>query len=88
MNISVHNRSSRTTNSLEAYNGVLGRKIGKKGHFFKFMEEIQDQEYSKRIDFDNLIKSGGASAASKRTRVCLILFFFIAFSHCVLFSMQ
>lgn len=55
-NISVHGKASRTTNALEAYNGVLGRKIDKKGHFFKFMEEIQDQEFRKRSDFANLVR--------------------------------
>lgn len=50
------------------------------------MEEIQDQEYQKRLDFDNLIISGGASASGKRTRVCSIWdVFFFALSNCFLF---
>lgn len=69
LNICVHDRSSRTTNALEAYNGHLSRQIQKKGHFFKFLEEIKEQEFRKSVDFANLIQSGAQSAGTKRIRV-------------------
>lgn len=38
--ISVYKLPNRTNNSLEAFNGVLGKKLQKHGHFFKFVATL------------------------------------------------
>lgn len=50
-NICVFNTFTRTTGALEAYNGALGHKIIKRGHFFKFVKVLLDEEFSKCRDF-------------------------------------
>lgn len=55
-NISVFNKWTRTTGALEAYNGVLGRKIVGKSHFFKFVKVLLDEEYRKCRDFHSLLR--------------------------------
>lgn len=59
----------RTTSTLEAYNGVLGKRIMPKGNFFKFVKALQEEEESKNREFALLIESGGVSAAKKKTKV-------------------
>lgn len=54
--ISVFNQWTRTTGALEAYNGVLGRKIVGKSHFFKFVKALLDEEYRKCRDFHSLLR--------------------------------
>lgn len=76
-NITVHGLTSRTTNALEAYNGVLGRKIKKKGNFYAFVEEIQEEEFAKRVGFDSTIKSGGRATMLTRTRVNLHIIYIL-----------
>lgn len=47
---------TRTTGALEAYNGVLGRKIVGKSHFLKFVKVLLDEEYRKCRDFHSLLR--------------------------------
>lgn len=47
---------TRTTGALEAYNGVLGRKIVGKSHFFKFVKVLLDEEFRKCRDFHSLLR--------------------------------
>lgn len=54
--ISVFNLWTRTTGALEAYNGSLGRKIIKRGHFFKFVRVLLDEEFKKSRSFDSLLQ--------------------------------
>lgn len=56
---SLFKLTTRTTSALEAYNGVLGRLIQKRGNFFKFVEVLRDEEYEKSKNFSTLIESGG-----------------------------
>ncbi|KAL7726716.1 hypothetical protein ACLKA6_012793 [Drosophila palustris] len=65
-NITVFKRTTRTTGSLEAQNGVLGKRLMKHGNFFKFVSYLLTYEYTKSREFDLLIKSGGATAPSKK----------------------
>lgn len=85
MNISVYDRIARTTNALEAYNGALGKKMDKKGHFFTFVSFLQHEEYQKSYEFGELIKSGGRSELGrKRKRVRILsLFNFIESFHLI-----
>lgn len=54
--ISVFKLYTRTTGALEAYNGSLGRKIISKGHFFKFVKVLLDEDYRKSKSFATLLK--------------------------------
>lgn len=72
--ISVFKLQNRTTSALEAYNGVLGKKVVNKGNFYKFVELIQEIEFEKGRDFDLLIESGGAVVREKKRNVNLIQF--------------
>lgn len=47
---------TRTTGALESYNGSLGRKIVKKGHFFKFVKVLLDEEFDKCRNFHSLLR--------------------------------
>lgn len=55
-NITVFNTFTRTTGALEAYNGALGHKIIKRGHFFKFVKVLLDEEFAKCRDFYSRIE--------------------------------
>lgn len=79
-NISVFQRQSRTTSALEAYNGVLGERITKRGHFFKFVRCLQQEEYCKSREFAMLVESGGSTGTRKRKRVCICCMTDIAIS--------
>lgn len=57
--------TTRTTASLEAYNGILGRIICKKGNFFKFVETLRMEEFEKATKFNTLIESGGTVGAKQ-----------------------
>lgn len=83
MNISVYKKSARTTNALEAYNGALGKKIAKKGHFFQFMGVLLNEESMKSHEFVNLTRSGGGSDKNKkrkRVRIIYLQFLSVEFS--------
>lgn len=60
--ISVFNRSYRTSNALEAFNGVLKTKIQAHINFYKFMMAIQEIEKRKTLIVCLLTESGGATA--------------------------
>lgn len=66
--ISVYGTSSRTTSSLEAYNGNLNKIIQAKGAFFKFVAAIRDEEYLKQRELHMLIDSGGVSSSQNQKR--------------------
>lgn len=51
---------------MEAYNCVLGKRINKHGHFFRFANSIIEEEFMKSNEFVNAIESGGASNPKKR----------------------
>lgn len=71
----MYNKYTRTTCAAEAYNGVLNKKLVKKGHFFKFVQVMQEQEFAKSREMTLLVNSGGADATSKpkRRKVKVIL---------------
>lgn len=52
----MFNTFTRTTGALEAYNGALGHKIIKRGHFFKFVKVLLEEEFSKCRDFYSRLK--------------------------------
>lgn len=54
--ISVFKMFTRTTGALESYNGTLGRKIVKHGHFFKFVKVLIDEEFEKCRQFYSLLR--------------------------------
>lgn len=66
--ISVYKRCNRTTSALEAYNGVLRKRIIKKGNFYKFVRAILDEEFIKSVELDQLIDSGGANDTDSKKR--------------------
>lgn len=53
--ISVYGRETRTTCAVEAYNGVIGRKIMNHANFFVFVEALQKEEFSKSISLSQAI---------------------------------
>lgn len=59
--ISVFGLTYRTTGSLEAFNGVLGKNIPPRAHFFRFVRHLLVQERNKAIAVNKLVESGGAS---------------------------
>lgn len=61
-------RETRTTCAVEAYNGVLGRKIHHHGNFFNFVACILKQELIKSIQLRNCIESGGAETTKSKRR--------------------
>lgn len=74
--ISVFNRKIRTTSSVEAYNGQLGRIIAKKGHFFKFVECLRTEEFSKSVHMRSLINTGGATKSVNRKKNDVVIHFY------------
>ncbi|XP_055903874.1 uncharacterized protein LOC129939771 [Eupeodes corollae] len=48
---SVYGKSVRTTSSLEACNGKLGKLLPKNGNFFNFVDQLIDEEHTITIDF-------------------------------------
>lgn len=42
---------TRTTGALESYNGQLGNRIQKRGHFFNFIKILLDEEFLKCREF-------------------------------------
>lgn len=63
--ISVFNLWTRTTGCLEAYNGTLGKRIHSKGHFFKFIEVLLDEEFRKCRDFYSLMRGRDDKPSSR-----------------------
>lgn len=80
--ISVFGRQTRTTNALEAYNGVIGKRMPKKGQFFRFLKVLLQEEYNKCKEFSDLIRTGGETGRKRRYRVC-IFFQCIVFLYCI-----
>lgn len=67
----MHNRQTRTTNALEAYNGVIGRRMAKKGQFFAFLKVLLQEEFVKCKEFSDLLRTGGQTGRKRRKRVCI-----------------
>lgn len=63
---SVHGLETRTTSSVEAYNGAIGRRILSNCSFYKFMRYLIDEEFVKAKEFEQLLDSGGATAKKKK----------------------
>lgn len=61
-------KNIRTTSALESYNGVLGRKIQKKGNFFKFVDMINRDEFIKSRELALMIESGGSTCEGKKRK--------------------
>lgn len=66
-NFSVYKQSTRTTSSIEAYNGVLGKCIKSNDNFFKFTKAIRNEEFFKSRQFASLVECGGLSK-KRRTK--------------------
>lgn len=47
---------TRTTGALESYNGTLGKRIKSKGHFFKFVLVLLDEEFENCRNFHSLLR--------------------------------
>lgn len=60
--------ATRTTSAIEAYNGVLGRLLPKRGQFFKFVSILRDEEFHQSRNFHQLVESGGICGAKKIKR--------------------
>lgn len=75
--ISVFNLYTRTTGSLENYNGILGRKIIKRGHFFKFVKVLLDEEFVKCRNFYSSMR--GREDKSHRANKYQVLVYFFTF---------
>lgn len=57
--ISVYGLNMRTTCAIEAYNGVLGRRIMGKSNFYLFMRELLKEELAKFLEWRDNITTGG-----------------------------
>lgn len=77
--ISVFGLLIRTTCALEGYNGVLGRKIAKKGHFFKFVRALLIEERDKSYDVKTLVSTGGLSSNPQKKKDKVIFFYSFLF---------
>lgn len=64
----MHGLATRTTGSLEAQNGVLGKILMKRGSFYKFVAYLLDHEYSKAREFVLLIDSGGMTGPERKKK--------------------
>lgn len=74
-NISVFNKWTRTTGALEAYNGVLGRKIIGKSHFFKFVKVLLDEEYRKCRELHSILHGRDDKRKSRSNKYQVICHF-------------
>lgn len=63
--ISVFNMWTRTTGTLERYNGVLGQRILKRGSFFKFVKILIEEEFRHCRDFYSLLRGRDDKAVTK-----------------------
>lgn len=72
--ISVFELTARTTNALEAFNGVLGKTIPKRSHFFRFVHSLLKIEREKAYEVQTLIATGGASAPVKKSSSAVSIF--------------
>lgn len=79
--ITVFDLVHRTTGSVEAYNGVLGKLIPAKSNLFQFVSKLQLHEEKKAFDANLLDTSGGESAESKKAKSTINSFFFGFFSN-------
>lgn len=83
-------RDTRTTCAVEAYNGVLGKKIVAKATFFKFVEAIQCEELAKSIEFRQHIDSGGASTSTEKNKYAVsdnfLLYTLLRFPNKIMYS--
>lgn len=66
--ICVHKQPTRTTSSVEAYNGFLGKDIPGGASFFRFVEALQVEELTKSRDFCQDIASGGDITQKKKRK--------------------
>lgn len=57
MNFTVFNESTRTTSSVENYNGVLKKKGTVHGNFFKFVSLLQNEELFKSNELEESINN-------------------------------
>lgn len=55
----------RTTSSLEANNRCLNDNIINHGNFFTFVHDLRLEEYSKSVEFERFVTSGGQSKAPR-----------------------
>lgn len=58
----------RTTSSLESLNSQLGRSFKKKGHIWKFIEQLKYHEFSKAYDMLKLTESTAKISERKRKK--------------------
>lgn len=58
----------RTTCSVEAYNGVLGKKICGQSTFFKFVESIRFEADAKSLELKGYKDSGGELRSDRKKR--------------------
>lgn len=65
-NISVFGRHTRTTCAIEAYNGVIGRKIRGNTNIFRFIDALLQEEFARSVEFGTHLRSGGDIRSNKR----------------------
>lgn len=68
-------RKQRTTNSVEAYNKVIGERLSTGGNFFHFLKGLLKEEYEKARHFALLCRTAGASGWKKPFRVIFFSYF-------------
>lgn len=68
-------KETRATCAVEAYNGVLGRKIMGKIRFFKFVAHLQEEELAKSIEFEQHIDAGGYTRPAKKAKYVVCIYF-------------
>lgn len=59
--ISVAQLRTRTTSSIESYNGRIGQKIASHSKFFMFASLLRREEAVTLLDFRQMLESGGSS---------------------------
>lgn len=58
----------RTTSSLESLNSQLGRSFPKRGHIWKFIDQLKYHEFSKASDMLRLTNEGSPANILQRKR--------------------
>lgn len=72
--ICVNAAKMRTTSSVEAYNGVLNKTLQTHGHFFNFVHDMRAEDFFKRDELIELIKSGNKTAKKRRAEYKVIYY--------------
>lgn len=67
--ISVFALVTRTTASLEAYNGILGKRIMTNPNFFVLINTLKDEEFNKSRDFDLLLQGANPPLQKRHYRL-------------------